>query len=210
MSGEPDVYGPDIPPETLLESLERLGWIDSSDKDEYSLTSLGAALLRSSEMADESSDVATSVVLGAGDELAYPRLMRRLSEAGPGALVDPYLRLEQLALITTHTEMCQFLISERIGRDALVGITVFVQSRSGAPVEVRAAKAGVLHDRLIIGRDFVDSIGTSLNTVGKQHPTVLYNTASSASSGGNAAPLHAVVGGCASTRRTSASHVWPR
>jgi hypothetical protein len=39
--------------------------------------------------------------------------------------------------------------------------------------EIRIAESGALHDRLIIGHDIVFTIGTSMNTVGRQHPTVL-------------------------------------
>lgn len=45
--------------------------------------------------------------------------------------------------------------------------------RCDRAIELRVADKGVLHDRLIVGEGFVDTIGTSINTVGRQHPTVL-------------------------------------
>ena len=158
--------------ESVIDALLRLKWIDVDSFERLALTRLGKALLRTSELLDEESDSATSVVLGANDDLAYPRLIHRLVEAGPGALVDPYLRLEQLAEILPETRIEKFLISELKEPDR-ASIAVFVRSYHGHPVEVRFAKNGVLHDRLIISDSFVDTIGSSINTVGRHYPTVL-------------------------------------
>jgi hypothetical protein len=108
--------------------------------------------------------------------LTYPMLIRRLVEAGRGLLIDPYLRLEQLLHVRTHTSITRVLISAKLKREDREAMAVLVKSGAvGAdgPIDLRVAGKDVLHDRLIVGEGFIDTIGTSLNTVGRQHPTVL-------------------------------------
>jgi hypothetical protein len=162
-------------PETFAAHLIRLGWLEKDERNSLGLTPLGRALLRTAEADEDSSEVPTAVVLGAQNELAYPMLIRRLAEAGSGLLIDPYLRLEQLLHVRTHTSIQRVLISAKLKREEQQAMAVLITSGAGAngPIELRVADKEVLHDRFIVGEEFVDTIGTSINTVGRQHPTVL-------------------------------------
>jgi hypothetical protein len=67
------------------------------------------------------------------------------------------------------------LISPNVKKEDRAAMAVLVASGASAngPIELRSAGKGVLHDRLIVGEGFVDTIGSSINTVGRQHTTVL-------------------------------------
>lgn len=163
-------------PEAFTDHLIRLRWLEEDEGNSLGLTPLGRALLRTTEADEDNSDVPTAVVLGAQNELAYPMLIRRLVEAGRGLLIDPYLRLEQLLHVRTHTSITRVLISAKLKREDREAMAVLIKSgAAGAdgPIDLRVAGKDVLHDRLIVGEGFIDTIGTSLNTVGRQHPTVL-------------------------------------
>lgn len=163
-------------PEALTGHLIRLMWLEADERNSLGLTPLGRALLRTVEADEGNSEVPTAVVLGAQNELAYPMLISRLVEAGRGLLIDPYLRLEQLLDVRTHTSIMRVLISGKLKKEDREAMAVLIKSGAAAadgPIELRVADKDVLHDRLIVGEGFVDTIGTSLNTVGRQHPTVL-------------------------------------
>lgn len=162
-------------PETFTAHLIQLMWLEEDERNSLGLTPLGRALLRTAEADEDNSDVPTAVVLGAQNELAYPMLIRRLVEAGRGLLIDPYLRLEQLSHVRTHTSIMRVLISAKLKKEDREAMAVLINSGAGAdgPIDLRVAGKDVLHDRLLVGEEFIDTIGTSLNTVGRQHPTVL-------------------------------------
>jgi hypothetical protein len=85
------------------------------------------------------------------------------------------LGLEQLLTVRTHTSIKRVLISPNVKKEDRAAMAVLVASGASAngPIELRSAGKGVLHDRLIVGEGFVDTIGSSINTVGRQHTTVL-------------------------------------
>lgn len=162
-------------PETFTAHLIRLGWLEEDKRSSLELTLLGRALLRTAEAHEDDSDVPTAVVLGAENELAYPMLIRRLAEAGRGLLIDPYLRLEQLLHVRTHTCIQRVLISAKLKKQDQEAMAVLIKSGAGGEgsIEIHVADEEVLHDRFIVGEGFIDTIGTSINTVGRQHTTVL-------------------------------------
>ncbi|MGW4833383.1 hypothetical protein ACWEOG_37700 [Amycolatopsis japonica] len=167
-----DAFPADIEVEGFIEHIVRLGWIES-EGDTLGLTPLGRALLRS-QYTDDRDDAVEAVVLGSNDELAYPKLIGRLVQAGNCLIIDPYLRLDQLAPILKATHVSRFLISENVREDERASMATLIDSGvAGHSVELRFASRGVLHDRMIIASNFVDTIGTSMNTVGRVHPTVL-------------------------------------
>jgi hypothetical protein len=67
----------------------------------------------------------------------------------------------------------RILVSEKLSVEDRATIAVLVETGSDRPLEVRKSKVGVLHDRLVLGENAAFSIGTSMNTVGRQHPTIL-------------------------------------
>ncbi|MFD7653280.1 hypothetical protein ACFV4N_04805 [Actinosynnema sp. NPDC059797] len=174
---EPEVpaeYGPPTPPETFIEHLLRLEWIDKDERGGIGVTPLGRALLRSAEYSNENEDEALEVVvLDSHNELAYPTFVRRLAEMGDALVIDPYLRLEQLLTIKAYTTVSRILISARVKQEERAAMAVLINSGSDHEIEIRVAANGVLHDRIVAGRDAVLTIGTSINTIGMQHPTVL-------------------------------------
>jgi hypothetical protein len=52
-------------------------------------------------------------------------------------------------------------------------MAVLVENSTDRPLELRMADRGILHDRMVIGEKSAFTIGTSMNTIGKQHPTIL-------------------------------------
>ncbi|UOX91341.1 hypothetical protein MUY14_12200 [Amycolatopsis sp. FBCC-B4732] len=169
----PDEYGPDVPAESFVQHLIRLGWIDQDDQGGLGLTPLGRALLRSEDASEGESDAYDVVVLDAQNELSYPVFIQRLAEAGEAILIDPYLRIEQLLAIRAYTSISRVLVSSQLRREDRAAMAVLIESGTGRPIELRMADHGVLHDRMVIGTNSAFTIGTSINTIGKQHPTIL-------------------------------------
>lgn len=169
----PPEYGPDIPPESFVQHLIRLGWMDKNDQGGLSLTPLGRALLRSEDATESQSDAYDVVLLDAQSELSYPVFVQRLAEVGEAILIDPYLRIEQLLAIRAYTSISRVLVSSQLRREERAGMAVLIESGTGRPIELRMANHGVLHDRMVIGDSSAFTIGTSINTIGKQHPTIL-------------------------------------
>lgn len=173
---EPEVppeYGPPIPAESFIDHLVRLEWLDQDERKSLGVTPLGRALMRSAEYDESDSEALEVEVLNSNDEMAYPSFVRRLAEMGDALLIDPYLRLEQLLVVKAYTTVSRVLISARIKQEERAAMAVLVSSGGDHEIELRVAGNGVLHDRMIVGRDSVLTIGTSINTIGRQHPTVL-------------------------------------
>lgn len=174
--GEPAKYAPDTAPERFIAHLIRLGWIEQTpDTGALSVTPLGLALLRTAETAEDEHAGPTTVILGKDDELAYPTLIGRIAEAQAGLLIDPYLRLEQLLAVRAYTRISRVLTSRSVAAKDLAAMAVLVNSGgSEDSIELRAAARDVLHDRMIVAADGrIDTIGTSLGTVGGKYTTVL-------------------------------------
>lgn len=174
--GEPAKYAPDIPVEGFITHLIRLGWVESTtETGALATTPLGLALLRTAEAVESEHDGPTTVILGQDDELAYPTLIGRISEAEAGLLIDPYLRLEQLLAVRAYTRIARVLTSRSVSEKDLVAMAVLINSGgSENPIELRAAAKGILHDRMIVAASGgIDTVGTSLGTVGGKYTTVL-------------------------------------
>ncbi len=76
--GRPARFGPDKPAEKFPAHLLRLVWIERDKKGGYGVTRLGHALLRAEAAADDGDEDTSVMVLAAGDELAYGRVLKRL------------------------------------------------------------------------------------------------------------------------------------
>lgn len=167
-------YEPDVPAEDHLDHLIRLRWLEESGTEGLQLTRLGQALLRTAEADVEGTGTADVVVLGADNELSYPTLVSRMAEAHGGMVIDPYVRAEQVLAVLTYTTISRVLLSEKLQQADRAAVATLVSSfQSEHHFEVRVAPKHLLHDRYVICDEFVNTIGTSLNTVGKQHATVL-------------------------------------
>ncbi|MFC7903338.1 hypothetical protein ACFUV1_24720 [Streptomyces griseoincarnatus] len=163
-----------VPAESWIEYLKRLGWV-SIDGEIVNLTRLGKAILDelSSPAIDVQSESATEVLLDPSDPHAYVKVIGVLSELGEGLLVDPYFRYDQLETIVDHTQIRRVLTSKKTGNTALsqIQFALAVIDEDQRP-EIRVAES--LHDRFAIGDNaHVVAIGTSLNSVGKNHSVVV-------------------------------------
>lgn len=172
------------PAETPVDHLVRIGWLSGKPSDGGSaalaLTPLGRALLASAEEEDDDSQE-RMVILGSDDPLAYPTLIGRLSEMGPALLIDPYLKLDQLHHIVSHTGIDRVLVTGAAGHQKhRTAMSTYLQSVSARAVEVRASTD--LHDRLVIPTDGITlMLGASLDGVGRK-TTVLSQLPESAAS----------------------------
>lgn len=169
----PAKYGPDVPAETFVDHLVRLGWAEKDDHDGLSLTPLARALLRTADATEGESDTYDVVMLDAENDLSYPILVQKLAEAGDAILIDPYLRVDQLLAVRAYTTISRVLVSNQLKQEDRAAMGVLVETSTGRALELRMAERGVLHDRMVLGEKYAFTIGTSMNTIGKQHPTVL-------------------------------------
>ncbi|NMR29114.1 hypothetical protein [Crystallibacter degradans] len=161
------------PAETLLEHLIRLTWLEevpspSGGAPGLRLTDLSRALLRDVETDDDADEDVSVVLLGKEDPLAYPTLVGQLAAAGPGLLVDPYLKLADVHTIVVSTQLTRLLVSGKRNNQSVVSsMQAYLDSPSlGRQVEVRSSAE--LHDRVLLADDAdVLTLGTSLNGVGR-------------------------------------------
>jgi hypothetical protein len=166
--------GQRIPNETWLEYLSRLQWV-SLEGDRVKLTGLGKAVLDelSSPSVDSGSEEATEVLLDPSDPHAYVKVIGVLGELGDGMLVDPYFRYDQLEMIVEHTQIRRILTSRKTGNTALSQLQ-FALAVIGEDQRPEMRVADTLHDRFAIGdNSSVVAIGTSLNSVGRNHSVVV-------------------------------------
>jgi hypothetical protein len=159
--------------ETVINHLIRLRWLEKvsgrGDESGLRLTDLGRALLRDKEREVSTDEDVSVVVLGKDDPLAYPILIGQLTAAGPGLLVDPFLKLEALHTIVMNTQLTRLLVSgKKSNNDVVVSMRTYLNNNS-LPREVEVRACVGLHDRLLIADDdeLVMTLGTSLNGVGK-------------------------------------------
>lgn len=170
--GVPARYAPDGPPESFLANLRRLCWLSADERGGLSLTPLSRALLRAEEV--QSEGTAEVLLLKEGDLLAYATLLGHIAECGDVMIVDPYLRSEQLLSFLSMTSASRFLIGSSVPKGEVVAMVTLL-SAAGWPThpELRRAGRGRLHDRLIVSETSVQTLGTSINAVGRNNTTVL-------------------------------------
>jgi len=161
------------PAETMIGHLVRLTWLaesraPSDGEPGLRLTELGRALLRDAESGDESEEDVSVVVLGREDPLAYPILVGQLAAAGPGLLVDPYLKLADLHTILVSTQLTRLLVSGKTNNRGEVGAMQAYLGKGSLSRRVEVRSSTGLHDRVLIADDGdVITVGTSLNSVGR-------------------------------------------
>lgn len=159
--------------ETLVQHLVRLRWLEEvpGPREDVGLrlTELGRSLLRANETDGDTDGGVSVVVLGKDDPLAYPTLVGQLAAVGPGLLVDPYLKLEDLHMIVVSTRLTRLLVSDKPPNGVVVSsMRAYLDSASLARrVEVRASTE--LHDHVLIADDGdLLTVGTSLTGVGRR------------------------------------------
>jgi len=162
------------PAETTVEHLVSLTWLDeipdlACEDSRLRLTELGSALLRHAEIGTETDEGVGVVVLGGEDPLAYPTLVGQLAAAGPGLLVDAYLKLPDLHTLVVSTQLTRLLVSGRQkNRSEIAALQTYIDNPSlSRQIEIRASTQ--LHDRVLVADDGdVLTLGASLNGVGRK------------------------------------------
>jgi hypothetical protein len=173
--GRPAEYEPDDPPEHTVEHLLRLRWLRSNESGSgLKVTPLGRALY-DSDVLDRLGygDDKEVIVLGAGEEFAWGKLVSHISELGECLVIDPYLRNEQLTTLKTHTTMTRALIGSGRSTADCVALKVTLGALGYEHIELRQAPPKTLHDRYVISADAVYMMGGSLNGVGAATTTTL-------------------------------------
>lgn len=100
--------------------------------------------------------------------LAYPILVGQLAAAGPGLLVDPYLKLADLHTIVVSTQLTRLLVSGKTNNRGDVGAMLACLGNGSLSRRVEVRSSTGLHDRVLMADDGdVLTVGTSLNGVGK-------------------------------------------
>lgn len=150
--------------------LVEIGWLEGDDSLGLQLTPLGRALLRWSNAGESEGTV---VLLEADSPVAYPTLVGHLAGMGDGLILDPYLGVDQVHDLISHTSLSRALIKNEgnAGRQGAIA-TLLASTGISRSFEVRLSDR--LHDRTIVGGDGrVWTIGKSLNGVGGRSGTVL-------------------------------------
>lgn len=166
--------------ETPLVWLYRVNWLDIhgpseniEDGDTVTITRLGRAALASLDEAVAAAEAApaTSVTLDKGDPIALAKVIGRISEAGPAALVDRYFREEAFLPVVQRTGVTRVLMGPTEARVAAIEQALSDYS-TDRPFEVRVDEEDEYHDRYVIpddDRGAILALGTSMSGVGARH-----------------------------------------
>ncbi|MGZ9829488.1 hypothetical protein ACXYTP_21465 [Tsukamurella ocularis] len=155
------------PDETVLEQLLRLMWLEEIDGG-LRLSELGQALYRADGERDSGDEV--QLIGGSEDPLAWASLVGFLTELGECTIIDPYLKAPQYMPLAQLTEVSRIVIGPKVSKGELAALQV-AHAGLDSNVEIRRHTDG-MHDRFIVARDRVYTLGCSLNGVGK-NPTTL-------------------------------------
>ncbi|KXP12010.1 hypothetical protein [Tsukamurella pseudospumae] len=155
------------PDETVLAQLLRLMWLEEVDGG-LRLTQLGHALYRADRERDGGDEV--QFLGGSEDPLAWASLVGFLTDLGDCTIIDPYLKAPQYLPLAQLTEVSRIVIGPKVSKGELAALQV-AHAGLDSNVEIRRHTGG-MHDRFIIARDSVHTLGCSLNGVGK-NPTTL-------------------------------------
>lgn len=161
-------------PETILDHLVRLTWLSAKGPDgRLHLTTLGQALLRDAQAGDAQDADEGVLMLDAGDPIAYPALIGRISEVGPALLIDPYLKPDSISHLLDHTQVDRLLTGATNNPSHVIAIGLLLEMRSDLDRTVDFRSSDALHDRWVIpdsGGAYL--LGTSLNGVGGRAATI--------------------------------------
>lgn len=171
------------PAETMIEHMVRLTWLEErsipgQEESGLRVTELGGALLRHAATDTTTHGNTDVVVFNKDDPLAYPQLIGFIAEQGPGLLIDPYLKLNDIETLITHTQLTRLLVSGKTsGRGSNNSILAQVEIYSdtvGFSRRVEIRSSNELHDRSILTDEGkVYTIGTSLNGIGRTSTTMV-------------------------------------
>lgn len=169
--------------ESPTEHLVRLKWLEEAagtadDEPGLKLTDLGWALLRDREREGPADEDLTVVVLAKDDPIAYALLMKALSGAGAGMLIDPYLEVDILHQILVTTSLTRLLVRVPTNKNQkanLAAIETYLDSGRLYRTDIEVRMSSELHDRYVLSEDDgeVLMLGTSLNGVSKKNTVLI-------------------------------------
>ncbi|MFS0700259.1 hypothetical protein AB6N24_09835 [Cellulomonas sp. 179-A 4D5 NHS] len=162
--------------ENPVDYLLRMEWI-RVEEGAVVLTSVGQALVRGLDAAEQEEDV-IEAVLDVDDPFAYAKAVTYLRTESPALLVDPYLRMAQLIDLDRVPTVERVLVGTKLNAGDLAALgsaaKVIANKR---PLEVR--KVSELHDRYLIPASGpVLMLGGSLGTIGRSPITLTTLSAS--------------------------------
>lgn len=134
---------------------------------EVALTGLGKAMLRGAVV-----DNSTALVLDPKDPLSYAQLVARLSSNEPTLIADPYIRIEELHRLVSHTALTRILSSSKVEDSDRRGMAVLAANAS-RPIEVRFSSEESWHDRYVLRGTKVFQLGASVNGLNKNVTALL-------------------------------------
>lgn len=154
---------------SMGDHLVTLQWAEYSEGGyRLAVTVLGRAVARSLARTATQLDSVIEMFVDPNDPLAVARVVSQIAEGGPGLLVDPYFRVNELVDVFNHTEIDRVLTGPLIGTKELDRLRVAVPKLIGRALEVRVAPDKTVHDRYVIGdAGRVLMLGTSLGSVGR-------------------------------------------
>ena len=135
--------------ESYVEYLKRVRWVKISD-GLVEITPLGKAVLREANAPLPPSDVGSTleVVIDPNNPFAYAQLVSRISGFNECLIVDPYLDLDQLMMLSNVSSVTRVLTSNK---NSKTNVPVFAVALGVAPhLELRMAEQKLLHDRIVI------------------------------------------------------------
>ncbi|MGO4252727.1 hypothetical protein AB4Y81_10715 [Paenarthrobacter sp. TAF1] len=151
--------------EAMSAFLTRLGWVTKS-KDVVALTEVGRAVLReaSSPQSAPTAESTLEIVIDPDNPFAYAQLMTKITSLEDCMIVDPYLDLDQLAVVAKFNTVSRILTGSKDleAKKAAFGLIL----EAAQHLEIRTAAKGILHDRFAIPKDgSVYVLGSSLNSI---------------------------------------------
>jgi hypothetical protein len=157
---------PGIPEQSAREWLVEIGWLRET-AGRVRATQLGVALLAHLEQEDLEDEIPIGVVLDQGDRLASARVIQKLAEIGPCAVVDPYFSVDSLLQVLQSTQVEKVLTSTR-APSKISGLEAAMPAvESDRNLEIR--KSDIFHDRFVIADSgSVWLLGTSFTGLGKR------------------------------------------
>ncbi|QSB24422.1 hypothetical protein [Curtobacterium sp. 24E2] len=154
--------------ETYSDHFVRLAWALKHSSG-LIVTAVGRAALDALDTESSATDSGfLQTVLGAGDPIAYARVLGLITELGPVMIIDPYLKLEQLPDLLRLPNVTRIMSStERKAKGMKATPFAAAMTMARHEVDVRLVEGQDLHDRYFIpDNGAVHMISTSMNGVG--------------------------------------------
>lgn len=155
--------------ETFTDYLLRVGWAQEVGQAGVEITPLGTGVLRASEQQHRDvGNAGLEVVIDPENAFAYTTVWNALNDQGPGLLVDPYLRFEQLEDLHAYGAATRLLTSPKAFPHS-ANKALYARALAAFDGNLEVRYSGDLHDRYYIADNgAVLMLGISLNGIGRK------------------------------------------